>query len=68
MNDFPSTDGGLLATEAPGDNAAPFSVSELAMRLKRTVEDAFGLGHLRLAGDRRVKPLDAAFRRSPRLR
>jgi len=45
----PSTDGRLLATEAPGDNAAAFSVSELAMRLKRTVEDAFG--HVRVRGE-----------------
>jgi exodeoxyribonuclease VII large subunit len=49
MDDFPSTDRGFLATEAPGDNAAAFSVSELAMRLKRTVEDAFG--HVRVRGE-----------------
>jgi exodeoxyribonuclease VII large subunit len=47
MDDFPSTDTGLLATGAPGDNAAPFSVSELAGRLKRTVEDAFGFVRVR---------------------
>jgi exodeoxyribonuclease VII large subunit len=47
MDDSPTTDAALLATEAPGDNAAPFSVSELAMRLKRTVEDAFGFVRVR---------------------
>ncbi|HEX5184803.1 MAG TPA: exodeoxyribonuclease VII large subunit [Allosphingosinicella sp.] len=53
MDDLPSeTNGppretGLLATESPGDNSAPFSVSELAMRLKRTVEDAFGFVRVR---------------------
>jgi exodeoxyribonuclease VII large subunit len=53
MDDFPSgengspAESGLLATESPGDNAAPFSVSELAMRLKRTVEDAFGFVRVR---------------------
>jgi exodeoxyribonuclease VII large subunit len=53
MDDFPSDENGppgetgLLATESPGDNAAPFSVSELAMRLKRTVEDAFGFVRVR---------------------
>jgi exodeoxyribonuclease VII large subunit len=49
MDDLSSTDSGLLATEAPGDNAAAFSVSELAMRLKRTVEDAFG--YVRVRGE-----------------
>jgi exodeoxyribonuclease VII large subunit len=38
---------GLLASETPGDNSAPFSVSELAQRLKRTVEDAFGFVRVR---------------------
>jgi exodeoxyribonuclease VII large subunit len=33
--------------ESPGDNAPPFSVSELALRLKRTVEDAFGFVRVR---------------------
>jgi exodeoxyribonuclease VII large subunit len=46
-DDFPPAESGLLATESPGDNAAPFSVSELAMRLKRTVEDAFGFVRVR---------------------
>jgi exodeoxyribonuclease VII large subunit len=47
MDDFPPAESGLVATESPGDNAAPFSVSELAMRLKRTVEDAFGFVRVR---------------------
>jgi exodeoxyribonuclease VII large subunit len=47
MDDAPTTDSTLLATEAPGDNAAPFTVSELAGRLKRTVEDAFGFVRVR---------------------
>jgi exodeoxyribonuclease VII large subunit len=47
MDELPSTDAALLATETPGDNAAPFSVSELAGRLKRTVEDAFGFVRVR---------------------
>ena len=49
MSDDPFTDAGLLATEAPGDNAPPFSVSELSAALKRTVEDAFG--HVRVRGE-----------------
>jgi exodeoxyribonuclease VII large subunit len=48
MDDFPPTDaGGLLASTSPGDNAPALSVSELAMRLKRTVEDAFGFVRVR---------------------
>jgi exodeoxyribonuclease VII large subunit len=43
----PPQDIGLLATERPGDNASALSVSELSMRLKRTVEDAFGLVRVR---------------------
>jgi hypothetical protein len=34
----------------------------------RTIEDAFGLNHLRAAGARATRPLDAAFERPPRLR
>ncbi|HEY0446296.1 MAG TPA: exodeoxyribonuclease VII large subunit [Allosphingosinicella sp.] len=49
MNSIPSNDQGLLATEAPGDNAPAQSVSELAMALKRTVEDSFG--HVRVRGE-----------------
>jgi exodeoxyribonuclease VII large subunit len=47
MNAFPQSEDGLLATETPGDNAPAMSVSELSQRLKRTVEDAFGLVRLR---------------------
>lgn len=36
--------------------------------LLRTIEDAFGLPHLRNAGAAATKPLDAAFTRPPRLR
>ncbi|MGZ8285632.1 MAG: exodeoxyribonuclease VII large subunit [Allosphingosinicella sp.] len=43
----PLAETGLLATERPGDNAAALSVSELSMRLKRTVEDAFGFVRVR---------------------
>ena len=49
MTDFPSDDAGLLAAEAPGDNAPAQSVSELSMALKRTVEDRFG--HVRVRGE-----------------
>ncbi len=45
MNDDSPTEGrtgaGLLATEAPGDNAPALSVSEVSAALKRTVEAAF---------------------------
>jgi exodeoxyribonuclease VII large subunit len=47
MDDFPATESGLVASAAPGDNSAPFSVSELAMRLKRIVEDSFGFVRVR---------------------
>jgi exodeoxyribonuclease VII large subunit len=47
MNNDPFDDPRLLATEAPGDNAPSLSVSELSMRLKRTVEDAFGFVRVR---------------------
>ena len=40
---------GLLAQATPGDNAPPFSVSELSGALKRTVEGAFG--HVRVRGE-----------------
>ncbi len=39
----------LLAQHKPGDNAPPFSVSELSGALKRTVEGAFG--HVRVRGE-----------------
>jgi exodeoxyribonuclease VII large subunit len=47
MNDTLPEDARLLASETPGDNAAAVSVSELSMRLKRTVEDAFGFVRVR---------------------
>jgi len=49
MSDDPFTDPGLLATEAAGDNALAFSVSELSAALKRTVEGAFD--HVRVRGE-----------------
>ena len=52
----PLNDPGLLAKPAPGDNASAMSVSELSARLKRTVEDAFGLVRIRgeISGWKRV--------------
>ncbi|MGE0180188.1 MAG: exodeoxyribonuclease VII large subunit [Sphingomonas sp.] len=49
MSDAPKDTEGLLATEAPGDNAPPLSVSELSAALKRTVEGAFD--HVRVRGE-----------------
>ena len=46
MATFPSA---LLADTAPGNNAAPYTVSELSGALKRTVEDAFG--NVRVRGE-----------------
>jgi hypothetical protein len=34
----------------------------------RTIEDAFGLPHLRAAARRSTRPLDAVFKSPPRLR
>jgi exodeoxyribonuclease VII large subunit len=45
----PYDEAGLLANEAPGDNAPALSVSELSGALKRTVEDRFG--HVRVRGE-----------------
>lgn len=39
----------LLAESGPGDNSAPFTVTELSGRLKRHVEDGFG--HVRVRGE-----------------
>ncbi|MBA3812442.1 MAG: exodeoxyribonuclease VII large subunit, partial [Caulobacteraceae bacterium] len=36
-----------LTAEAPADNARPYSVSELAFALKRTIEEAYGFVRLR---------------------
>jgi exodeoxyribonuclease VII large subunit len=49
MSDDPFTDPGLLASEAPGDNAPALSVSELSSALKRAVEGAFD--HIRVRGE-----------------
>jgi exodeoxyribonuclease VII large subunit len=49
MDDLPPDDTGLLATEAPGDNAPALTVSELSSALKRTVEGAFD--HVRVRGE-----------------
>jgi exodeoxyribonuclease VII large subunit len=49
MSDDPFAEAGLLATEAPGDNAPALSVSELSSALKRTVEGAFD--HVRVRGE-----------------
>jgi exodeoxyribonuclease VII large subunit len=49
MSDLPPSDGGLLASEGPGDNAPALSVSELSAALKRTVEGAFD--HVRVRGE-----------------
>ena len=38
---------GLVAKEAPGDNAAALSVSEISAALKRAVEDRFGFVRVR---------------------
>jgi exodeoxyribonuclease VII large subunit len=39
----------LLADSGPGDNSAPFTVTELSGRLKRHIEDGFG--HVRVRGE-----------------
>ncbi|MGY4397999.1 exodeoxyribonuclease VII large subunit [Sphingomonas sp. UYAg733] len=50
FSDIPQTDmGRLVAEEIAGDNAAPVSVGELALKLKRVVEGEFG--HVRLRGE-----------------
>jgi exodeoxyribonuclease VII large subunit len=49
MSDDPLPDGGLLASEAPGDNAPAQSVSELSSALKRMVEGNFD--HVRVRGE-----------------
>jgi exodeoxyribonuclease VII large subunit len=49
-------DGGLVAKGAPGDNAAPLTITEISQMLKRTVEDRFGFVRLRgeLSGVKRA--------------
>ena len=44
-----SENAALLAESGPGDNSAPFTVTELSGRLKRHVEDGFG--HVRVRGE-----------------
>ena len=53
-SDDPS--GGLVAKQDAGDNAAPFTISEISAMLKRTVEDRFGFVRLRgeLSGVKRA--------------
>ena len=41
--------GGLVAKGQAGDNAAPFTITEISQLLKRTVEDRFG--HVKLRGE-----------------
>ena len=47
---------GLVAKAAPGDNAAPLSITEISALLKRTVEDRFGFVRVRgeLSGVKRA--------------
>lgn len=47
---------GLVARSGEGDNAAPFSITEISVLLKRTVEDQFGFVRLRgeLSGVKRA--------------
>jgi exodeoxyribonuclease VII large subunit len=47
---------GLVASARAGDNAEPFSVSEISAQLKRTVEDRFGFVRIRgeLSGVKRA--------------
>jgi exodeoxyribonuclease VII large subunit len=42
-----AADGGLVAKDTAGDNAAALSVSEISALLKRTVEDRFGFVRVR---------------------
>ncbi|WP_109809104.1 exodeoxyribonuclease VII large subunit [Sphingosinithalassobacter portus] len=46
---FDSDSQRLVAEQAPGDNAAPWSVGEISSRLKRLVEGEFG--HVRVRGE-----------------
>ena len=52
----PIGQGALVAKESAGDNAAPFSISEISALLKRTVEDRFAFVRLRgeLSGVKRA--------------
>ncbi|MDE1917992.1 MAG: exodeoxyribonuclease VII large subunit [Sphingomonadales bacterium] len=48
--------GGLVAKQAPGDNASAMSITEISQLLKRTVEDRFGFVRVRgeLSGVKRA--------------
>ncbi|OBX20045.1 exodeoxyribonuclease VII large subunit [Erythrobacter sp. QSSC1-22B] len=50
------TNAGLVARTSDGDNAQPYSISEISALLKRTVEDRFGFVRLRgeLSGVKRA--------------
>ncbi|MGB3739993.1 MAG: exodeoxyribonuclease VII large subunit [Pontixanthobacter sp.] len=45
----PETTTGLVARARDGDNAAPFTITEISGQLKRLVEDRFG--HVRIRGE-----------------
>ncbi|MXO91473.1 exodeoxyribonuclease VII large subunit [Pontixanthobacter aquaemixtae] len=51
-----NAENGLVARSGEGDNAAPFSITEISTMLKRTVEDRFGFVRLRgeLSGVKRA--------------
>jgi exodeoxyribonuclease VII large subunit len=51
-----TNDGGLVAKTGPGDNAAPLSITEISLVLKRVVEDRFGFVRVRgeLSGVKRA--------------
>ena len=55
-SDFQESDGGLVAKGQAGDNAAPFTITEISNLLKRAVEDRFGYVKLRgeLSGVKRA--------------
>lgn len=56
FNDGNNGQGGLVAKDTVGDNAAPLSISEISALLKRTVEDRFGFVRVRgeLSGVKRA--------------
>lgn len=56
FSDYEDTNGGLVAKQEPGDNAAPLTISEISALLKRTVEDRFGFVRVRgeLSGVKRA--------------
>jgi exodeoxyribonuclease VII large subunit len=54
--DDDDSSGGLVAKQAPGDNASAMSITEISQLLKRTVEDRFGFVRVRgeLSGVKRA--------------